>query len=160
MAKRGDHCGCDVDPAGGPVELSDLCARHRAVVTGQPEKRRWSNARETTVDGITFPSRVEARVYQALVAQFGRDRVVRPRALNLWAVAPDDWRVPLSFRPDFAILASGVVFSHRRPTLYVDAKSGKRRSRDWRRGVAAFRASYAEPLYEWDGKGTPPWVVK
>lgn len=128
-----------------------------AINSARPASRRrgkWNAVRTADpVSGIVFPSKTEARVWQALVATFGIRNVRRPRALNLWCQAPGDGDhgKPGEFRPDFVVLGA-----NRRPAVYVDAKSGDRRSPEWKRGAAAFRESYDEPLCCWDGKGELP----
>ena len=123
------------------------------------ERRPWSAAQPTDVSlpkGVVWvaPSKVEARVARELLARYGIARVRRPRKLNLWSQDPSDFLVPPAFTPDFAVLADSLPV---RVEFFVDAKSGKRRSKEWPRGVDAFGASYREPLYEWDGMLPMPW---
>lgn len=84
-----------------------------------------------------FPSKTEARVFGQLVAAFGHRRVLCQATFPLLVLGPDEHGKPFTFSLDFLVLPDGL-----QPQLYIDAKSGRRRSPEWRRGKAAFEQTY------------------
>lgn len=127
-------------------ELDALTARIAAARCSQqipPAEtlKRWSNAKPTQVGDITFPSKMEARVYERLLRELTPgERLYRQVRVPLLASAPDDSGKPLNITVDFVIVTKNNTLR------WIDAK-GKRQSRDWRRGKAAFEAQYG-PLEE------------
>ena len=109
----------------------------------QRQQRKWSNAIETTVDEIKFPSKVESRVWSILCERFGRENIRRQVRMPLVAGAPKTNGTPLAITVDFAVM-DGTQVLH-----WVDAKT-KRRSREWLRGKSLFEATWG-PIIETDG---------
>lgn len=104
-----------------------------------PGRPRYS-AKPTFCDaGHRHPSKVEARVCGELRTELlGTDlRLFLAPRLPLFAIAPSERGRPLYFTPDFAIVAPGGKM-----VRIVDAKSGRRRSPEWRRGKSAAEATY------------------
>lgn len=68
-------------------------------------KRAWSAARKTTIDGITFPSATEARVYARLRTETRPgERLYRQVRMPLLSSAPDASGVPYSISIDFVLV--------------------------------------------------------
>ena len=108
-----------------------------------PLPRSWSRAVPTTLDGIRFPSKMEARVYQTLKTSMEEgDILYRQVRFPLLSSAPTETGVPLAFTVDFVIVRG-------KGWRVVDAK-GKRKSREWERGKRAFEACYGVPVEEVD----------
>jgi len=104
--------------------------------------RGHATAIPTTRDGIRFPSKTEARVYQRLALEARADRATlfRQVRLPLLSLAPDDRLRPLYLTIDFLLLyPDGRVRA-------VDAKAKRWKSRDWARGAAAFTAFYGTKI--------------
>lgn len=88
-------------------------------------KRPWSNAQPIVVDGIRFPSRMEARVYERLKRELGPgETLYRQYPIALTNLAPGRHGEVLRFTCDFAILRANGTWR------FVEAK-GARRSRDY-----------------------------
>ena len=127
-----------------PAEVSDSILGHR-----RGTKRPWSAAVPTTVDGVRFASKMEARVFARLKAELRPgETLLRQVRLPLLAIAPNDREVPLALTVDFAILRVDSLAPGEWARLgpacwirWIEAK-GKRRSRDWARGKAAFEATW------------------
>jgi len=98
----------------------------------KPTQRRWFDG-----EVVTFPSKMEARVYDRLereVRAAPGSRLYRQVPLPLLSIDGNVRGVPYVLRVDFALVAPG------RPVRYIEAK-GPRRSREWARGAAAARAA-------------------
>ena len=129
-------------------ELKARGLLNRAKVTGgHDESKRWSNATSTTVRGITFVSKCQARVYIRLVEMFGVDNLRLDIRMPLLAGDKGNGKV-LYQTIDFVVLENG------KPVLWIDAKT-KRKSREWVRGMAMFRPSWGNVIL-WDGIGDLP----
>ena len=111
------------------------------------KRSNWSNAQETTSNGITFPSKTEARVYERLCELYGAHRIVCQVRMPLLATRIDKSRC-CYITIDFVVMWDG------EPIVWVDAKTN-RRSREWRRGAASFRTTWGT-IVCWDGKGQVP----
>ena len=128
------------------------------VGAAAPRKRPWSAAKKTVVDGRTFDSQMESRVYTRLKAE------LRPEEMLMSHV-----RMPILGEPpgkvlfltvDFAILRENsapgfiCVQSAYLPircgeltgwwVRWIEAKNPKRVSRDWVRGKAAFETCWGK----------------
>lgn len=103
-------------------------------------RSHW-NASPTIVDGIRFASKTEARVYRRLKAELNAgERLYCHVAMPLWSLAPRSNGRPHTLNVDFILVRPQEGIGVWRA---VDAKpTGRRRSRDWARGAAAFEASY------------------
>ena len=127
------------------VREADAARPSKAKAPSSPApKRPWSNARATEVDGIRFPSKMEAAVFTRLRDELQPgERLYRQVRFPLLAVAPNDKGVPLAMTVDFVIVS---------PTGWraIDAKPKRRKSRDWVRGKAAFEATYNVKVEEVD----------
>jgi len=110
-------------------------------------KSKW-NAKPTKVDGIRFDSKVEAHVYERLVRQYGKSRVYRQVRFPLLSIAPDSRRRPLYMTVDFVVKLQRFGIDAIDDMEVIDAKSGKRRSREWARGKAAFESTYGVQIME------------
>lgn len=110
-------------------------------------KNPWSNAQPTEVGGIKFPSKVQARVYAALVSEYGSDCIRCDVRMPLVSGIKEGAKC-LYITIDFAIVINGRVVK------WIDAKT-RRKSRDWVRGKAMFEASWGK-IVEWDGVGEVP----
>lgn len=134
-------------------DLSKLSPWARAEVERQlaaAPKKTWSGAVAAERDGITFASKTEAGVYDRLLAEFGRPAIRTQIRMPLLAGVRDGGRV-LYLTVDFVVYRPSAPV----PILYVDAKT-RRKSRDWARGKSLFEATWGK-LWEWDGRGDPPW---
>lgn len=131
------------------AEIDELKRRGATVRGGNGlgHTKKWSNATPTTVRGIRFPSKVEARVYLRLVEEFTDQPIRRQVRMPLLAGLVDGKL--LALRVDFAIVLPD------KPILWVDAKT-KRKSREWLRGKCLFELTWGR-IHEWDGIGDPPW---
>lgn len=120
-------------------------AEYRRLKAGG--KRPWSNAKKTTCAALhSHPSKVEARVCDRLrddvLREEGGAKLVRNVRLPLIASTLFGC-VPLSMTVDFAVYSpSGKLLR------LIDAKSGRRRSRDWARGKAVLEASFGVTVEE------------
>ena len=108
-------------------------------------KARGSGGKKTVIDGITFPSRTEARIYLRLKTEAVRDgallfRQVRYPLSNL-APRAEDGR-PLYLTIDFEVAYPD---GRRR---FIDAKAKRWKSPEWTRGKAAFEARYGHLIEE------------
>ena len=116
----------------GPEYLAAMAKKK----TGRP----WSNARKAACPcGRTHPSRLERTVCLRLTAE----------AQATGCQLRQQVRFPLLAVPGgLAITVDFVLW--RSPTDWraIDAKSPGRVSRDWRRGAAAFQASYGRAIEE------------
>lgn len=105
-------------------------------------KKAWSRATPTIVDGISFPSKLEARVYGRLVIEANADdaRLFRQVRFPLLNLAPDEYGKPLNFTVDFLM-----IYQDNRVRA-LDAKG--RTAPSWLRGKKAFEAWYGIPVEE------------
>lgn len=113
----------------------------------EPQKKSWSNAKPNTIGGVRFPSKVQARVYLRLCELFGRESLRLDVRMPLLAGVKENGRV-LYQTIDFCVVRDG------KAVLWVDAKTA-RKSREWERGMALWRATWPEVLM-WDGIGDFP----
>ena len=119
-----------------PAQLRALAAKKSG--------RRWSSAKRTVcAQGHAEASRMQARVCDRLhlEARVTGARVYRQVRLPLLALAPKPDGTPHVLSIDFVVVEPG------KPIRYVEAKDPRRVSRDWRRGAAAFAASWG-PIEE------------
>lgn len=112
----------------------------------KPAGRRWSAATRTVcAQGHQHASLMEGRVCDRLHLEERAKGLVgtvyRQVRLPLWVLPPDGHGKPYYLTVDFAVIDG------RKPNRYVEAKDPRRVSRDWRRGAAAFAASYG-PIEE------------
>lgn len=132
--------------ASGKVDLS------QATITGgnwsddQP-KKKWSNAKPNTINGIKFPSKVQARVFLRLLELFGKERVRLDVRMPLLAGSKENGRVHY-MTIDFCVIDNA------KPILWIDAKT-PRKSREWERGLSMWRQTWPEVIL-WDGIGEIP----
>lgn len=140
-----------------PAEYEDYL-RHKKSGAKGPWRSPFANAKPTQVGNIKFPSKTEARVFEALLGYALLYQAQHPgRAMRLYRgvrfpllnIEANDRRVPLAFTIDFMLVGDGIF-------IPVDAKSGKRRNREWDRGKRAFEAFYRCRVIEWDGVGKIP----
>ena len=104
-------------------------------------KRKWSNAVKTVCDdGHTHASKMETRVCQRLTA---RARV------EGWTLL-QQVRFPLLAIGKMYLTVDFVLWRSKVEWHAVDAKAASRVSRDWRRGAAAFEATYGRRIEEID----------
>ena len=106
-------------------------------------------ARATVVDGIRFPSMMEARVYSRLrlLAKAEGATLFRQVRFPLFNLAPEEGSLlPHNISIDFVLVYPD---GRRR---YIDAKPQRRqaKSRDWKRGKAAFEMCYQASIEETD----------
>lgn len=104
-------------------------------------RNKWQRARRTTVDGIAFPSQMEARVYMRLRDESNNGstyRLLRQASYPLVNLTGDKDAKPLRFTVDFVL-----VYPDGRKR-YVEAKpsANKARSRDYVVRKSAFEACY------------------
>ncbi len=136
------------------MKPSNVIKRRPGETTAQLYKRvargksTW-NAKPTTVDGIRFDSKVEARVYERLVGEYGKENIFCHVRFPLLSGAPDSRGRALYMTVDFVVHGRGGIFTVKgvpKPNLWMafDAKSGKRRSREWARGRSMFTATWGE----------------
>ena len=99
-------------------------------------KKRWSKAKPCVVDGVKFPSKLEAKVYGdlSLEAKAERARLYRQIRFPLPNLAPDKYGKALVFTVDFML-----IYPDNRVRV-CDAKG--RQSPEWLRGKKAFEAWY------------------
>ena len=119
---------------------------HVESAARQAAKPRGSGGVKTTVDGIKFPSKTEARVYAALKREYPATKgwiLFRQVRYPLTNVAPNEKGVPLAITIDFELFHPE---TGRR--LLVDAKCRRWKSREWVRGKAAFEARYGHRIEE------------
>jgi hypothetical protein len=103
------------------------------------QRSRWSAAVPDIVDGIRFPSRLEARLYgqaSSTVAK-GERLYLRPR-FPLLSAAPSERKTALYYSPDIVIVRTSGLWD------VYEAKG--RRSRDYELRRRAFEACYAAML--------------
>ena len=125
-------------------ESEERSTRTRVDSSPEPPKKKWSNAVPTEVDGIRFPSKVEARVYRRLrhELQVG-ERLYCQVRFPLLAIGPVEKLRPLNLTVDFVIVQKDGTWR------VIDAKTN-RKSREWARGKAAFEATYNLQVEETD----------
>ena len=121
----------------GQSKWSRATATYACLKCGQSQAIIWKGAkRECAVcktPARRFPSKTEARVYGRLVKDYGAENVYCQVRFPLLSIARTDAGIPMYFTLDFIVTAHPLASK-----LYMDAKSGTRRSRDWARGRAAF----------------------
>ena len=133
--------------------LSPALKARLGVAACAPGLRRVgpTNARRTKVDGVTFDSAMESRVYLRLRAECAASgaRLYRQVRFPLLNLAPGPHGRPLFFTPDFVVVARDGTWR------VVDAKARTRsgrtlKGREWTRGKAAFEAWYVVAVEEAD----------
>lgn len=128
-----------------PKHLRAAIERATGAMAPAATKKPWSNAKPTDLDGIKFPSKMEAKVYERLKAGLlPGDRLYRQVRLPLLAIEPGENGIALVLSVDFCVVRA----DGRRE--YVDAKSKTRRSRDWLRGKKAAEATWNITIEESD----------
>ena len=106
------------------------------------KKSSWSKAQPTTVGGMKFPSKLEAKIYHRLQRNLKPDeRIFRQARMILLTLATKPGGCPYYFTVDFM-----VVQGLNKITRLVDAKG--RISREWTRGKAACEAAYGIKVEE------------
>jgi hypothetical protein len=143
-----------------------VCAQldDQAKAATQPGRRPWSAAVPCGGEGgVRFASKTERRVWERLRAALRPgETLVRQVRMPLLSLAPDGGGKPLYLTVDFAVLSHAPAGDDRWTALscglwvrWVEAKCRGRVSRDWRRGRAAWEATWG-PIVEWDGIGPAP----
>lgn len=137
------------DFAGGgtPSRQSGVMSQTGGSTSPRPKKKRWSNAKPTDCTcGRKHASKMEARVCARLRSELRHgQRLYHQVRLPLFVLPPTESGVPHYLTVDFLITRSdGSMW------VAVDAKSKGRVSRDWRRGAAAFEATYGIKIEETD----------
>ncbi len=112
-------------------------------------KTTWSNAKPTVCRiGHRHASQMEARVCGRLTQECddfpGLGTLYQQARIPLWTLAPGKNDRPLYLTVDFVIVKDGKM------VRAIDAKAKGRISRDWRRGAAAFEATYGIKIEEVD----------
>ncbi len=100
-------------------------------------KKRWSTAQPVIdPDGARHASKLEKRVYEELVllAKVEGWQLFRQVRMPLLGCAPHTHQLPLYLSIDFCLVRGDEI-------RFIDAKSEKRRSREWLRGQKALRAT-------------------
>ena len=142
-------CGGTLERAdynGVPLKVCDRCGAGWPVSsTAAPKGKSHYNAKPTDcLAGHHHPSKTEARVCEKLTQltlETGGTLFQQPR-FPLLAIAADSKNRPLYFTPDFALWRAGKLWR------VWDAKSGKRRNREWATKKAAFEATYGIKVEE------------
>lgn len=148
--RRCGDTGRIVTEDGGAV-CPAMCASAKAMIAAAPPapnpfppaKRPWSSAKRcASADGTPHASKMERAVYERIKRELRPGAVLlRQVRMPLLSIAPDNLGRPLYLTVDFAIIdESGPDACDIR---WVEAK-GKRRSRDWARGKAAFEATWGK----------------
>lgn len=135
---------------GLPEHVQD--AGHAAMIAEDEAKAakakrstaRGSGGTPTTVDGIRFPSIMEAHVYQRLklLAKAEGATLYRQVRYALTNIAPREDGRPRYLTIDFLL-----VYPDRRHR-FIDAKAKRWQSPEWGRGKAAFEAEYGYVVEE------------
>lgn len=133
--------------------LSERAKQRGGEGSASPAKlpgRSHFSAKRTHCGVHWHPSKVEARVCGRLreiydPARGAAGAIYLQVRLPLLSSSPTDSGRPLYFTIDFAIVAPGG-----RLVRMVDAKSGRRRSREWLRGKLAAQATYGLRVEEMD----------
>ncbi len=124
---------------------------------GRASRGKFSNAARTVgPDGIAHASKMEARVFERLRRELQPgERILRQIRMPLFSAASDARMRPLALTIDFAVLAPNTQDPpnrlgpwHLLPNClgwvcWVEAK-GRRKSRDWARGKAAFESTWGK----------------
>lgn len=139
--------GIDPSRLGADVQRQLEAAGIRLGFCGRKFK-----ARPTERDGIRFPSQTQARVYERVRAELrDGDKLMLDARLPLVAIAPICGRASKGgyLTVDFTIWR--LILGRWTLVRAIDAKPAARaaRSRDWRRGAAAFLATYQIEIEEW-----------
>lgn len=155
--------------ADDPKTLAEYVARggRRAFVgKGRPAFARGGfvpgaghcSAVPTYIDGIRFPSKLQARVYSRLVQFVSQHDGGRAETWIFREVRVPLFALPSDERGKARTLSIDFVIRFRTGALaYVEAKAKRWKSRDWDRGRAAFEAlAGAGALIVWDGDGPIP----
>lgn len=141
------------DVASMPAGMAELVRAQHPELAGSPapasgEKRAtvW-RATPTKVDGITFPSQTQARVYVRVKSELRPgERLMLDLRLPLPNLCPVVTRKPWCIRIDLVVWA--LDGERWRVVRLVDAKPSKWKSRDWPRGKAAAQAAYGVTVEE------------
>jgi len=122
----------------------------RRFVPEHARKRSWSNATPTACDcGRKHASKMEARVCARLRREIDANildalTLYQQVRFPLFSLAPNEKGAPHTITVDFVVCSGSHLFRA------IDAKAKGRVSRDWRRGAAAFEATYGIRIEECD----------
>jgi hypothetical protein len=131
-------------------------AEYRALMaSGKPAKGwRGAVATPTTVEGLSFPSKVQAETYRALRLRYGPTAmIIREPILDLPLLGLEGGK-PGRHRPDFIVVFW--VPGTDTPSVSIHEAKGSKsaESRDWRlRIIAASRWFPRVPIFVWQRKG-------
>lgn len=109
--------------------------------------RGHRTAKATVLDGIKFPSKLEARVWARLRLEAKTDdaRLYRQVNFPLLNLASNEYGKPMVFCPDFVLIYPDNT------VRVIDAKAKRWKSAEWLRGKRAFEGWYGIAVEEVSG---------
>ncbi len=143
---------------GVPLNVCDTCGDAWPAIAGSATPRKAATKGKSHYANVPtecgkrhrHASKTEAAVCGALHAEYeaqegnGFFSIIQQPCFPLLIIATRENDRPLYFTPDFVVWSSG------RMLRVIDAKSGRRRNREWARGKAAFEATYGIKVEEVD----------
>lgn len=144
----GPPCRCrSVSPGVSPIIRKEKGGSAGAVPETPVARPKFNNKPTDCDCGRRHPSKVQARVCSRLRREMTSEaRLYHDVRFPLLSIAPTDRGLSNTINVDF------VIVDARGPSCMrvVDAKSGKRRSRDWPLRAAAFGTTYGTRIEEVD----------